>query len=214
MSTHVAHQFDDAHQQFAAARLGMWIFLATEVLFFGGLFAGYAYYRTMYPAAFVEGSRHLDVVLGTINTGVLLLSSLTMVLAVRGTQVGDRRATVALLLMTMMLGVVFLGIKGHEYRLKFAEHHVPGRSFTLGEIHDPTVDPAHVELFFSFYFGMTGLHALHMMVGIGVVAVVCYVTWKGVFSEHYYTPLEVSGLYWHFVDIVWVFLFPLLYLIR
>ena len=214
MSTHVAHQFDDAHQQFAAARLGMWIFLATEVLFFGGLFAGYAYYRTMYPAAFVEGSRHLDVVLGTINTGVLLLSSLTMVLAVRGTQVGDQRATVALLLMTMMLGVVFLGIKGYEYRLKFAEHHVPGRSFTLREIHDPTVDPAHVELFFSLYFGMTGLHALHMIVGIGVVAVVCYVTWKGVFSEQYYTPLEVSGLYWHFVDIVWVFLFPLLYLIR
>jgi cytochrome c oxidase subunit 3 len=214
MSSPVAHQFDDATQQFEAARLGMWIFLATEVLFFGGMITGYAYYRTVHTAAFVEGSSHLDVVLGTINTAVLLLSSFTMVLAVRGAQTDNRRATVAFLAATIALGSVFLGIKSYEYSVKFVEHHVPGASFSLGQTHNPAVNPGNVELFFSLYFGMTGLHAVHMIVGVGVVAVICVLAWRGRFSSRYSTPLEITGLYWHFIDIVWVFLFPLLYLIR
>src|SRR4029079_12537421 len=169
MSTHVAHHFDDANQQFEAARLGMWIFLATEVLFFGGMFTSYAYYRTMYPAAFVEGSKSLDVVLGTINTTVLLLSSFTMVLAVRSAQTDNRRMTTALLAATLALVLVFLGIKAYEYAAKFAEHHVPGPNVEFHQLHEGTVDPNHVELFFSLYFGMTGLHALHMVIGAGLV---------------------------------------------
>lgn len=192
----------------------MWIFLATEVLFFGGMFTGYACYRLEYHTAFVEGSSHLDVALGTVNTAVLLLSSFTMALAVRGAQTDNRLGTVALLAATMALGAVFLGIKAHEYSVKFAEHHVPVATFSLGRAHDPAANPGHVELFFSLYFGMTGLHAVHMIIGVGVVAVVCTLAWRGRFSSRYYTPLEITGLYWHFVDIVWVFLFPLLYLVR
>lgn len=192
----------------------MWIFLATEVLFFGGLFTGYAYYRTLYTPAFIEGSRHLDLVLGTINTAVLLLSSFTIVLAIRGAQTDNRRATIALLAATIVLGTVFLAIKGYEYSVKFEEHHVPGASFSLGETHDEAVEPRHVEMFFALYFGMTGLHAVHMIIGVGVVAVVCVLAWRGHYTSQYYTPLEITGLYWHFVDVVWVFLFPLLYLIR
>jgi cytochrome c oxidase subunit 3 len=214
MSSHLAHHFDDVDQQFEAARLGMWIFLATEVLFFGGMFTGYAHYRTEYPAAFIEGSTHLDVVLGTINTAVLLLSSFTMALAVRDAQTDHRKAGVALLVTTASLGIVFLSIKGYEYSVKFAEHHVPGPSFSLAEVHNPAVISGNVELFFSLYFGMTGLHALHMIIGVGVVATICILSWRGHFSSRYYTPVEITGLYWHFVDIVWVFLFPLLYLIR
>lgn len=210
----VAHHFDDAEQQFEAARLGMWIFLATEVMFFGGMFTGYATCRFKYPAAFAEGSSHMQLLAGTLNTAVLLLSSFTMALAVRSVQIDRRTTAVRLLLATLLLGVVFLGIKGYEYATKFAEHHVPGPTFSLGESHNPTVNPQHVELFFSFYFLLTGFHALHMLIGIVIVAVISTRVWKGRYSAEYYTPPEVAGLYWHFVDIVWVFLFPLLYLIH
>ena len=226
-SAHLAHHFDDAEQQFTAARLGMWAFLATEVLFFGGLFAGYTVYRYWYPDAFEVGSHRLDVWLGGINTAVLLTSSLTMALAVRAAQTNDSRGTVQFLGWTIVLGSVFLGIKGYEYYHKFEERLVPGPSFSLGASHNGTaaedvatetptrsVDPRQVELFFSFYFAMTGLHAVHMVIGIGVLAVLVLKARRGTFSSAYYTPIEMSGLYWHFVDIVWVFLFPLLYLIR
>jgi cytochrome c oxidase subunit III len=213
-SVHVVHQFDDARQQFDAARLGMWIFLATEVLFFGGMFTGYAYYRALYPAAFVEGSKHLDLALGTINTAVLLASSLTMALAVRGVQTDHPRLAAVLLVATVALGTVFLGIKGYEYFMKYVEHHVPGSAFELGEVFDKSVNPSHVELFFSFYLSMTGLHAAHMILGIGIVKVISLWTLRQSYSSGYYTPVEITGLYWHFVDIVWVFLFPLLYLVR
>ena len=212
--SHVAHHFDDAEQQFDAAQLGMWIFLATEVMFFGGMFMGYTVYRFKYPDAFAEGSAHMQLWAGTVNTCVLLLSSLTIALAIRSVQVNRPRETVRLLVTTMLLGTVFLGIKGYEYWEKFADHHVPGATFSLGEMHNPEVDPGHVELFFSFYFAMTGFHALHMIVGIGLVAVVCWHALQGRFSAAYFTPLEMTGLYWHFVDIIWVFLFPLLYLIH
>jgi cytochrome c oxidase subunit 3 len=230
-ATHVAHHFDDAEQQYTAASLGMWLFLATEVLFFGGLFCGYAQYRYWYPAAFAAGSHRLDLWLGAINTAVLLTSSLTMALAVHAAQTDDRRGVAQFLALTIVLGSAFLGIKAYEYYHKFEEHLVPGRSFDFHAHHGGTnesastdaavnsaaaanMEEAPVELFFSFYFGMTGLHALHMVIGIAILAVLLAGARRGAFSAAYFTPVEMTGLYWHFVDIVWVFLFPLLYLIR
>jgi cytochrome c oxidase subunit III len=226
-TTHLAHHFDDADQQFEAASLGMWAFLATEVLFFGGLFLGYSLYRFWYPDAFEFGSHQLDFWLGTINTAVLLTSSLTMALAVRAAQTDDRSGVVRFLTATIVLGSVFLGIKGYEYYHKFEEHLVPGRSFSLSDVHvektaaestgntsEKSINSHHVELFFSFYFAMTGVHAAHMVIGIAVLSVLLRAARRGVFTSEYYTPVEMTGLYWHFVDIVWVFLFPLLYLIR
>jgi cytochrome c oxidase subunit 3 len=207
-ATALAHQFDDLTQQYEASNLGMWLFLLTEIMFFGGLFAGYTVYRTFYPAAFVEGSHHLDVLLGGINTAVLLGSSLTMALAVHAAQTGRRWPLVGLLLLTMLLGLVFLGIKSIEYGHKFAEHLVPGPQFAYAGPH-----AGQVQLFFGFYFGMTGMHALHMVIGIGLLAILTFLSWRGHFSPVYYTPVELLGLYWHFVDIVWIFLFPLLYLL-
>lgn len=203
-----AHQFDSAEQQYDAATLGMWVFLVTEVMFFGGLFMAYLTYRTWYPEAFTAGSHHLDITLGGINTAVLILSSLTMALAVRAAQVGNRRAIVAFLAFTIVLGSVFLGIKVVEYSHKIHDHLVPGPHFSF---EGPLARP--VEIFFSLYFAMTGLHALHMVIGIGLLSVLVYLAAKGRFTPDYFSPVEISGLYWHFVDIVWIFLFPLLYLI-
>ncbi|MFB3817144.1 MAG: cytochrome c oxidase subunit 3 family protein [Candidatus Methylomirabilales bacterium] len=202
------HQFDDAQQQYEASALGMWIFLATEVMFFGGLFAGYVVYRGAYPEAWAEGSRHLDITLGAVNTVVLIGSSLTMALAVRSAQIGRRGGQLLFLLLTILLGSVFLGIKAIEYGEKFREHLVPGTSFRW-----EGSDPQHVQLFYSFYFAMTGMHALHMVVGVGLLAVLLLMARRGRFSPAYYTPVEIVGLYWHFVDIVWIYLFPLLYLV-
>jgi cytochrome c oxidase subunit III len=230
-ASHVAHHFDDAEQQYTSAELGMWLFLATEVLFFGGLFCLYTVYRIWYHAAFVAGSHHLDVVLGSANTAVLLTSSLTMVMAVHAAQINDGRGLVRYLLFTMLLGAVFLSIKGYEYHEKFMEHLVPGRQFlfTDPEAGLPDARPplarsrttqstnaelGHTELFFSFYFAMTGLHALHMIIGIAILGVLAVAAQRSLYSNEYFTPVEMTGLYWHFVDIVWVFLFPLLYLIR
>lgn len=197
-----------------ASTLGMWTFLITEIMFFGGLFAGYAMYRSLYPQAFEVASRQLDYILGAINTAVLICSSLTMALAVRSAQLGQRRKIIIFLLLTMALGLVFLGIKVVEYSHKFHEHLVPGPSFVF-EPPPPYagVNPQNVQLFFSFYFGMTGMHALHMVIGIGLLTWLTYQAWRGRFSSAYFTPVEICGLYWHFVDIVWIFLFPLLYLI-
>ncbi len=202
------HHFDDLGQQREAATLGMWLFLSTEVLFFGGLFAAYMIYRVWYPATFGSASRTLDLVLGTVNTMVLITSSLTMALAVHAAALGRRGRTMLFIVGTMALGVVFLVIKGVEYYQKFAEHHIPGLAF-----HFEGPAPERAQLFFSLYFAMTGLHALHMVVGLGIMTVILYMTWRGAFSERWHTPVEVSGLYWHFVDIIWIFLFPLLYLV-
>ncbi|MGH7455926.1 MAG: cytochrome c oxidase subunit 3 family protein [bacterium] len=204
------HHFDDVDQQFEASTLGMWTFLITEIMFFGGLFLGYIVYRSLYPEAFAEASRLLDYRLGAINTAVLICSSLTMVLAVRAAQLGQRRSLVIFLVLTIVLGSAFLVNKAFEYSHKFHEHLVPGPSF--GPSH-PLTDPHHSQLFFSFYFGMTGLHALHMIIGIGILAVLVYQSWRGRFTSEYFMPVDITGLYWHFVDIVWIFLFPLLYLI-
>jgi cytochrome c oxidase subunit III len=226
----LAHHFDDVEQQLDAATLGMWLFLATEIMFFGGLFAGYALYRYWHPDAFAAASHHLDVHLGAINTGILLASSLTMALAVRAAQTCDSRGCVRLLGSTILLGSVFLGIKAYEYQHKFQERLVPGAAFAFQSTNAPAHDAAAlehipprddrgsdagaVEIFFSFYFAMTGLHAAHMVIGIVILTVLMLAAHRGAFSADYFTPVEMTGLYWHFVDIVWVFLFPLLYLIR
>ncbi len=205
----VAHQFDDREQQKDASTLGMWIFLATEILFFGGMFLGYIVYRWLYPEAFALASQKMDLALGTINTAVLLTSSLTMALAVRAAQVGSRKGTVLLLVATMALGVIFLGIKGIEYYHKIVEHLVPGPKFEFDPAH-----AAHAEIFFVLYFLLTGVHALHLLIGVGLTGVIAFMAWRGRFSPEYYSPVEISGLYWHFVDVIWIFLFPLLYLIN
>jgi cytochrome c oxidase subunit 3 len=195
----------------------MWTFLATEVMFFGGLFTGFVVYRFTTPEAFAAASKHLSVLLGSINTAVLLSSSLTVALAVRAGQTGDRREQVRYLLLTMLLGVIFLGIKGVEYSMEYRDHLVPGLNFNAEEVKLPEgateLDHQRVPMFFVFYFFMTGLHAFHMIIGLGVFAWMAWLAHKGRFTPEYHTPLELSGLYWHFVDIVWVFLYPLLYLI-
>ena len=203
------HHFDNLDQQFEASALGLWLFLVTEILFFGGLFLAYLVYRLTYPQAFAEASHELDVVLGGVNTAVLIGSSLTMAMAVWSAQLGRRSGQLLFLGLTIGLGLVFLGIKAVEYSAKFEHHLGPGANFHF----ESARDPIHSQLFFSLYFVMTGLHALHMVVGIGLMAVLFVMAYKGRFTRSYHTPVEVSGLYWHFVDIVWIFLFPLLYLI-
>ncbi len=202
------HHFDDLGQQKEAATLGMWLFLSTEVLFFGGLFAAYLLYRVWYPDVFGEASRTLDITLGSVNTLVLIGSSLTMALAVHAAATGERRALMIFIVLTMVLGGIFLGIKGVEYYDKIVHHHVPGPSF-----HFEGATPERAQLFFSLYFAMTGLHALHMVIGLGIMATILVMAWRGRFSATWHTPVEISGLYWHFVDIIWIFLFPLLYLV-
>jgi len=207
--TPLAHQFDDVAQQREAAGLGMWTFLATEVLFFGGLFTVYTVYRVKDSAAFVEACHELYMWLGAINTVVLLTSSWTMALGVHAAQHGERRRAVSFLVRTAVLGLVFLLIKGTEYSLDIRERLVPGPGFRA----EWTVDPTHAQLFFVLYFVMTGLHAVHMLAGIGVVSAMAFMVWKSRSSTHHANALEMAGLYWHFVDIVWIFLFPLLYLV-
>lgn len=208
VSAALQHQFEDLHQQSRANTLGMWLFLATEVLFFGGLFCGYLVYRSSFPEAFAAASRHMDVLAGSINTAVLLTSSLMMALAVQSAQLGSRRALTIFLLATMLLGTIFIGIKFWEYYHKYVEHLIPGSSFRF-----EGSDAPQVEMLFVFYFIMTGTHALHMFVGLGLLTYLVIQTRRRVFSAGYFFPVEIIGLYWHFVDLVWIFLFPLLYLI-
>lgn len=230
-SPYLQHHFDSYAQQRESATLGMWMFLVTEVMFFGGLFVAYVIYRLYYPGAARIGSHELDITLGAVNTAVLIGSSLTMAMAVKMAQLGKRKAIVWFLLATVALGSVFLGIKYVEYSHKFHEHHFPGRltgyafdfegaelahaaeeaNVTGEELEGVTENT--VRYFFSLYFCMTGLHALHMVIGIFVLLILCIPAWRGVFSEDYHNPVEATGLYWHFVDIVWIFLFPLLYLL-
>lgn len=213
------HHFATEEQQRDASNLGMWIFLGTEVMFFGGLFCAYLIYRHWYYPDFAAASTSIDARLGGINTAVLICSSLTVVLAIWGAQTARRGFMIAMLILTMLFGLTFLGIKGKEYKDKFDEHHVPGASFNFEHEKIPGSDPVryanavHAEIFFSLYFIMTGLHALHMIIGLGIFTWLLTMALKGRFTPEYHTPLEIGGLYWHFVDIVWIYLFPLLYLI-
>jgi cytochrome c oxidase subunit 3 len=211
------HHFVDAEQQRDAASLGMWLFLATEIMFFGGMFCAYLIYRYWYYSEFAAGSRSLDITLGTVNTAVLICSSLTVALGVRAAQMGKRKLLVILLLLTIVFGFAFLGIKGVEWYDKYKEHHIPGPSFNVDDLVNAYpqihIDQQHEQIYFSLYFAMTGLHALHMIIGVGMFAFLTNYAWKGRYTPKYYTPIEMGGLYWHFVDIVWIYLFPLLYLI-
>ncbi len=206
----VAEQFDDLPQERETNTLGMWIFLATEVMFFGVLFLGYTVYRGSYPVAFADASRHLNTLIGGVNTAVLLCSSTAMALAIHAIQVGQRRNLIRLLLLTALLGIVFMVLKAIEYYGDYREHLMP--LFGLPFIYDGPA-PEQAKLFFHLYYIMTGFHALHLTIGIIVILIMAFLSWRGHFSAEKHIPVELTGLYWHFVDIVWIFLFPLLYLI-
>ena len=223
------HHFENMEQQREAGTLGMWVFLVTEIMFFGGMFLAYTLYRSTYPASFASASNHLDITLGAVNTGVLILSSFTMAMAVYFTQVGKQRPQIICLGLTLILGLTFLGVKAKEYHDKYEDHLIPGRLIP-GNPFNPAVaqhgdeDPhklhllegatvEKVEMFYWIYFAMTGMHALHMIIGAGLLTFLLIFSLKGRFGPEYHSPVEVIGLYWHFVDIVWIFLFPLLYLL-
>jgi cytochrome c oxidase subunit III len=231
----LVHQFDSMEQQKEASTFGMWVFLLTEIMMFGGLFAAYLIYRLKYYDAFVAGSSSIDVKWGFINTLVLIGSSLTMALAVYTAQAGAKRLQQLFVVLTMILGTVFLVVKGIEYNQKYQEHHIPGGVFgTFDAVNRYTPEPSiyeelikkgktpeaalqianQTEIFFCFYFAMTGLHALHMIIGLVMLTWLLVKASRGQFGPVYYTPMELGGLYWHFVDIVWIYLFPLLYLIN
>jgi cytochrome c oxidase subunit 3 len=202
------HHFDDLNQQKTAVTLGMWLFLVQEVMFFGGLFLAYVFYRAAYHEAWVAASLHLDVGLGTFNTAVLIGSSFTMALAVRAAHKGNRSQIQLFVVLTLVLGCLFLGVKAYEYHHKWVEHLVPGASFTFEGPH-----AREAQIFFLLYFIMTGMHAFHMIIGAGVMITLLVWNRQGRFTKKYSAQVEMAGLYWHFVDIVWIFLFPLLYLV-
>jgi cytochrome c oxidase subunit 3 len=208
-ATHLRHHFATPEQQMDAATLGMWTFLITEVLFFGGMFTAYAIYRSMYPDAFASSSRYMDVRLGATNTAVLICSSLTMAMAVRSAQLSRQRDLIRYLLLTILFGATFLVIKAFEYHAKWEEHLVPGFGFHYEQVQFAH----HAQILFFLYFAMTGMHAIHMIVGVGLLTYLVIQAARRVFHAEYFAPVEMIGLYWHFVDIVWIFLFPLLYLI-
>ena len=234
------HHFADEEQQRNAASLGMWWFLGTEIMFFGGMFCGYLVYRRIYFPEFAVASRSLSLGIGTFNTTVLICSSLTVAQAVRAAQLGKRKLQIWMLILTLIFGLAFLGIKGKEWHDKYVEHHIPtfsdynviggdgslikGANAKFLGIDKLKNDPValrareaeiqqRTKIFYSLYFALTGMHALHMVVGVGIFSVITFMAWRGKFTPEYHTPLEIAGLYWHFVDIVWIYLFPLLYLI-
>ena len=224
---HLRHHFMSLEQQQETASFGMWLFLLTEIMFFGGMFTAYLIYRNWYYPAFVAGSHTLDITLGTFNTLLLIVSSFTMAMGVWCAETRRQKGLVWSLIATIILGLGFLGIKTIEYKEKFELHHVPGASFDAmsfvnvpldkdGKPKDKALAPdmaTHTEIYFSLYFAMTGMHAVHMIIGIGILFVLLYKAAKGAYSTGHITTIENFGLYWHFVDIVWIFLFPLLYLI-
>ena len=232
---HLAHHFDTLHQQFEAGKLGMWAFIAQEVLFFSGLFAAYAVYRYNHPEVFVYASHFLDTTLGAINTCVLLFSSLTMAWGVRCAQIGDRRWLIIFLWITILCGFAFMGIKYVEYKAKWTHGTLWGEYYKPNEeaidhafLHgqggqhgntqvthaEPPPEPANVRTFFAVYFCLTGLHGIHVVVGIGFLFWLLFRSYRGDFTPDYFAPVDFVGLYWHVVDLIWIFLFPLLYLIH
>ena len=209
----LAHHFDDLEQQKEAGTLGMWAFLITEVLFFGGLFGAYAVYRSSYPDAFMRASAQLDVDLGGINTIVLICSSLTMALAVYAGQKGSKNGIIAGLVGTWVFGAAFLVVKYFEYKAKWEHHLIPGPNFLFPNAEGVGQHGTPEQLYFALYFAMTGMHAFHMVIGMVLMVWIMKKAHRGDFTPQNYALVENFGLYWHFVDIVWIFLFPLLYLI-
>ena len=199
---------DSEHLSLETQSMGMWLFLMSEVMFFGAVFAAYIVYRHVYPQVFEEASRHLNLTLGSLNTAVLLTSSFCMALAVNSAARGLRRQIVFFLLATIVLGIIFLGIKFVEYSQEFSAYLFPG-----GDFRYTGSDPARAKIFFSLYFTLTGLHAVHMIIGMFLLAILTVQASRGKYNPEHYAPVDMIGLYWHFVDIVWIFIFPLLYLI-
>lgn len=223
-SAHLHHHFATTDQQREASNFGMWLFLLTEIMFFGGMFTAYLIYRNWYYPAFVAGSHWMVIWAGTLNTTVLICSSFTMAMGVYSAETRNRKALLSYLMATIMLGFVFLGIKAYEWHDEWEHHHVPGLNFSTSEF--THVDPRYpldkplapdmaekTQSYFSLYFMLTGVHALHMVVGVSILLVLIVQAWGGAYSDGHMTMIENFGLYWHFVDIVWIFLFPLLYLI-
>ncbi len=223
------HHFETPEQQREAGTFGMWLFLLTEIMFFGGLFFAYLLYRNWYNPAFVAASNQLSIPLGTVNTAVLITSGFFMALAVWAAEMRKKSFLVLTLVLTTVFGLVFLGVKYFEYKEKFEKHHIPGASFDISEFVNPPIDAKtgkpteeplapdmaqKTQVFFSLYFAMTGMHALHMIIGIGLLLWLIPRAQRGDFNAGYVAPIENFALYWHFVDIVWIFLFPLLYLIN
>lgn len=206
---HHAHHFRDANHEFESAKLGIWLFLATEILMFGGLFVGYVIYHGRYTAMFEEGASFLNWKLGAFNTVVLLLSSFTMAMGIQSAQRNNSKAAVKYLAITLVCGAIFMIVKYFEYTHKFHLGLKPGELLTYAN-----AEHANLGLYFSFYFLMTGLHGSHVLIGMGLIFWVLMRARKGEFNSHYYTPLEGVGLFWHLVDLIWIYLFPLLYLIK
>ncbi|MEO6965545.1 MAG: cytochrome c oxidase subunit 3 [Acidobacteriaceae bacterium] len=216
------HHFESVGQQREAASFGMWVFLLTEIMFFGGMFCAYMVFRNWYHPAFVAGSNTLRITLGTANTAVLICSSFTMAMAVFSAQMRRKGALMVFLVLTILLGSVFLGIKADEWHGEYVEHHVPGMDFSIQEFVHPTNSKAvplapdmaeKTQLFFSLYFLLTGMHAVHMIIGVTILFFLLANASRGAYTAGHVMPIENFGLYWHFVDIIWIFLFPLLYLI-
>lgn len=206
--SHLQHHFVDSDQQFDASKMGMWVFLVTEILFFGGLFAAYIVYRSWYPELYLLASEELDMFWGTVNTAVLIGSSLTIAMAIRSAQLNQIKGLIYNLYITIGLACVFMVIKYFEYVHKFEKGIFPGQYYTYeGVAHEKA------NIFFSIYYMMTGLHGIHVIIGVGLMLWLVVKAKKGAFSNKYYTPVEITGLYWHLVDVIWIFLFPLLYLI-
>ncbi|MGI4828009.1 MAG: cytochrome c oxidase subunit 3 [Janthinobacterium lividum] len=219
------HHFETEEQQREAGAFGMWLFLLTEIMFFGGMFFAYLLYRNWYYPAFAVASNQLSVTLGGINTAVLISSGFFMALGVWAAEVRNRTLLTLFLCLTMLFGVVFIGIKGTEWQDEYEKHHVPGLNYDISRFVNPAQyhlkeDPLppdmaqRTQVFFFLYFAMTGMHAVHMIIGLGLLVWLTFRAWRGEFSTGYVAPIENFGLYWHFVDIVWLFLFPLLYLIN
>lgn len=208
-STHLAHHFSSAEQQMESSRFGLWIFLTTEVLLFGGLFVAYTMFRALHPVMFAEAHHHLDKTMGTINTIVLICSSLTMALGVHYVRYNQNRRAILFLSCTLLFATTFMVIKYFEYSAKFEHHLFPADvNFAMTDI-----SHGNPKIFFSLYFLMTGLHGIHVLIGMGLISWITWRTMRRQFSPAYYTPVELTGLYWHFVDVIWIYLFPLLYLI-
>lgn len=208
-TSHVAHHFDTAEQQFESSKLGLWLFLATEVLLFGGLFVAYILFRALYPQMFAEAHHHLNKVMGAVNTVVLICSSLSMAMAVHYVQNNESKKGIKLLVFTFLCGLAFMVVKYFEYKAKFEHHLFPAdANFSMTDL-----THGNPKIFFSLYFLMTGLHGFHVLAGMSLIAWMIIRVRRSEFSSEYYTPVELTGLYWHLVDLIWIYLFPLLYLI-
>ncbi|MCC5939957.1 MAG: cytochrome c oxidase subunit 3 family protein [Balneolaceae bacterium] len=205
---HLKHYFVDSDQQFEASKMGMWVFLVTEILFFGGLFVAYIVYRSWYPELYLLASEELDTFWGAVNTAVLIGSSLTVAMAIRSAQLNQIKGLIINLWITIGLACTFMVIKYFEYSEKFAKGILPGSAYSYDG-----VEHEKANIFFSIYYMMTGLHGIHVLIGIGLMIWLVFKAKKKVFHSGYYTPVEITGLYWHLVDVIWIFLFPLLYLI-